>query len=144
MNIKKCGRHNVSKHIEIKGSEKHVTLDISLKIDSLYNIIITFSESKDKLGRSEKGLITSLYLKAKVRPHIYKKSRYVIGNVSKKDLLNIIREFEKLPYESYERKRPKHEPTDSYFYLARQLVRCMMRADTLYLHVYPVRKKRLL
>ena len=36
----------------------------------------------------------------------------------------------------YEKKRPKHESTDSYFYLARQLLKCMMRSDTLNLHDY--------
>ena len=45
-------------------------------------------------------------LKAKSSPKKYKKARYAIGNVSKKDLSKIIREFERLPYESYERKRP--------------------------------------
>ena len=53
--------------------------------------------------------------------------------------MKIIKEFEILPYESYEKKRPKHEPTDKYFYLARQLANYMMRADDLNLHVYPVR-----
>ena len=53
--------------------------------------------------------------------------------------MKIIKEFEKLPYESYEKKRHKHEPTDSYFNLTRQLEKCMMRADALNLHVYPVR-----
>ena len=37
------------------------------------------------------------------------------------------------------RKRPKHEPTDSYFYLARQLAKCMMRANAFNFHVEPVR-----
>ena len=60
------------------------------------------------MGLSGKGLITSLGIKAKVRPHKYKKERYAIGNVSKKDLSKIIREFEKLPYEIYEKKRTKH------------------------------------
>ena len=60
-------------------------------------------------------MIASLGFKAKVRPHKYKKARYAIGNVSKKDLSKIIREFEKLPYESYEMKRPKNEPNYSYF-----------------------------
>ena len=64
-------------------------------------------------------------------PHKYKKAMYAIGNVSKKDLSNIITKFEKLPYESYEKKRPKKEPIDSYFYLERQLVKCMMRYDAL-------------
>ena len=68
-----------------------------------------------------------------------KKARYSIRNFSKKDLSKIIREFEKLSYKIYERRRPKHEPTDSYFYLSRQLTKCMMRAVSLHSHVYPVR-----
>ena len=62
---------------------------------------------------SGNGLIISLCFKAKVRPHKFKKARYAIGNISKKDLSKIIREFEKLPYETYEKKRPKYEPTYS-------------------------------
>ena len=53
----------------------------------------------------------------------------------------IIREFEKLPYESYEKNRPNHEPTDSNFYLARHLAKCMMRTDAFNSHGYPVRTK---
>ena len=96
MNMKNCGRRKVRKHKEIKGSDKVVTLDISAKFDSLNNKKTKSSESKVKLGRSEKGLVTALALKTKVRSKRYKKSRYVIGNVSMKDLLNIIKEFEKL------------------------------------------------
>ena len=59
-----------------------------------------------------------------------------MGNVSKKELSKIIREFEKFEKLPYEKKRPKHEPTDSYFYLARQLAKCMMRADALNWHGY--------
>ena len=39
--------------------------------------------------------------------------------------------MEKLPYE---KKRPKHEPNDSYFNLSRQLAKCMMRSDNLSWH----------
>ena len=46
VNMKNCGRHNVRKHMDIKGSDKCVTLDISLKIDSLDKMKITSSESK--------------------------------------------------------------------------------------------------
>ena len=95
---------------------------------------ITSSESKYNLGISEKGLITSLVIKVEVRSHKYKKASYAIVNVSKKYLSMIIKEFEKLPYESYEKKRPKHEPTDSYFYLERQLLKCTMRDDALNSH----------
>ena len=83
--------------------------------------------------------MNSLGIKAKESPNKYKKARYAIGNVNKKDLSNIIREFDKLPYKSYEKRRPKREPTDSSFYLARWLAKCMMRADVLILQVYPVR-----
>ena len=64
-----------------------------MKFDSMEKMRITSSEPKDYLGRSGKRLITSLGLKAKVRPHKYKKSRYDIGIISKKDLSNIIKEF---------------------------------------------------
>ena len=95
VNMKNCGCRNVRKHREIKGIDRYVTLDISLEFENLDKMKTTSSESKEKLERSGKGLITFLYFKAKVRPHKYKKARYAIGNVSKKDLSKIIREFEK-------------------------------------------------
>ena len=64
-------------------------------------------------------MITSLGLQAKIRPQKYKKAWYAIGNVSKKGLSKIFREFEKFEKLPYDKKRPKHEPTDSYFYLSR-------------------------
>ena len=69
VNMKNCGRCNVRRYREIKGSDKYVTLDILLKFDSLNNMKITSSESKDDLGRSGKGLITSLGLKVKSSPN---------------------------------------------------------------------------
>ena len=94
--MKNCGCRKVKKHKEIKGSYKCVTLNISENFDSLNNMETTSSESKGKLGRSGKGLVTDLDLKTKTRSKKYKKSRYAIGNVSMKDLSNIIKEFEKL------------------------------------------------
>ena len=81
-------------------------------------------------------MITSLGFNTKSRLQKYKKARYAIGNVSKKDLSKIIREFEKFERLSSEKKRPKHEPTDSYFYPARQLAKCMMRYNTRDWHNY--------
>ena len=43
VNMKNCGPCNVSKHKDIKGSDKYVTLDISLKFDSLDTMKITSS-----------------------------------------------------------------------------------------------------
>ena len=49
VNMKNCGRRNIRKHQEIKVIDKYVTLDISLKFDSLVNVRNTSSESKGKL-----------------------------------------------------------------------------------------------
>ena len=67
VNMKNCGRRKVRKHKDIMGSEKCVTLNVSEKFDSLNNLETTSSESKGKLGRSGKGLVTALALKTKVR-----------------------------------------------------------------------------
>ena len=66
VNMKNCGRCNVSKHRDIRGSDKYVTLDISMKFDSMDKTKIKYSESKEKLEISGKGLITYLGFKAKV------------------------------------------------------------------------------
>ena len=71
---------------DTKGSDKFITLDISLKFGVLDKMKIKSSEPIDNLVRSGKGLITSLGIKAKASPKKYKKSKYAIGNVSKKYL----------------------------------------------------------
>ena len=127
--MKNCGRRKVRKHKEIKGSDKCVTLNISEKFDSLNNMETTSSESKVRLGRSEKGLVTALDLKTKSRSKIYKKVRYAIGNVRMKELSNIIKEFEKFVKVPYVKVIPKHEPTSSYYHLVRCITECMMRSN---------------
>ena len=96
VNMKNFGRRKVRKHKKIKGSDKIVTLDVSAKFDIMNKMETTYSESKEKLERSGKGLLTALALKTKVRSQKYKKARYALVNVSMKDLFNIIKEFEKL------------------------------------------------
>ena len=62
----------------------------------------TSLESKEKLERSGKGLVTALDFKTKLRLQKCKKARYAIGNVSEKGLSKIIKDFEKIgkiPYE---------------------------------------------
>ena len=101
VNMKNFGRCKVRKNKEIKGSDKCVTLNIyeilniSEKFDDLNKMETTSSESKVELERSGKGLVTALVLNTKARSKRYKKARYVIGNVSMKDLSNKIKEFEK-------------------------------------------------
>ena len=95
MNMKHCGCRNVRKHREIKDSYKCIILEMSLKFGSLDRIIITVLEQKYYLGRSGKGLNTSLSLNTNIRSNRYKNGRYVITNVSTKDISKIIKEFEK-------------------------------------------------
>ena len=83
------------------------------------------------MERSGKGLITYLGFNTKARPEKYKKARYAIGNVSEKDIYKIIKEFEKIEKLPYEKKRPKHEPTEIYIHLSMQLEKCIMRSDKL-------------
>ena len=54
--MKNCGYRNFSKHKEVKGSDKYVTLDISSKFDSLDKMKITSSKSKETMEISEKGV----------------------------------------------------------------------------------------
>ena len=97
VNMKNYGRHNVRKYREIKDGKKYITLEIFLKFVSLDNMRIAYSEPKYYLGRSGKGLITSMDLKTNVRSNKNKKSRYAITNVSMKDISKMIKDFEKLP-----------------------------------------------
>ena len=78
---------------------------------------------------SGKGLVSTLAFKTKVRSSKYKKGRYAIDNFREKDILKIIKEFEKFEKLPYEKKKPKHEPTESYFHTATEIAKCMMRSD---------------
>ena len=74
-------------------------------------------------------MVTALSLKTKVRSKKYKMARYVSGNVSMKDLLNIIKDFAKIVKLPYVKRIPKHEPTSSYYHIVRCIAKCMMRSD---------------
>ena len=81
-------------------------------------------------------MVTALDFKTKVRLQKYKKERYAIGNVSEKDLLNIIKEFEKIVKVPYVKRIPKHEPTSRYFHIVRCIAECIMRSDEHNWHVH--------
>ena len=53
--MKNCGRHNVRKHKEIKGSDKYVTLDISSKFDSLDKMKSHLQSQKENWKDQERG-----------------------------------------------------------------------------------------
>ena len=94
--MKNCGRRNVRKHKVIKGSDKYVNLEISLKFDNLYKMKITSSESKGKLERSVKGLVTSLGFKSKATPQKYKKEGTPSEMSVRRTFLRLLRSLRKL------------------------------------------------
>ena len=67
VNMKLYGRRNVRKHREIKNDDKYIALEISLELDCLDKIEVTSPESSDYLGRSGKGLNTTLTLRNKIK-----------------------------------------------------------------------------
>ena len=99
---------------------------------------ITYSEPKDYVVRSVKGLIASLVIKTIRGSKKIKKARLSITNVSLKDIYNIIKKFEDFPYEGYVRKRSTHMPTYSYLYPSRDLSKCIMIFN---IRVFPVRNQ---
>ena len=92
VNMKNCGRRKVRKHKEIKGSDKLVTLTISEKFDSPNKMKTHIFRVKKKIGNIKKGVgnHSGSQDQSKVAK-IQKKSRYAIGNVSEKDLSEIIK-----------------------------------------------------
>ena len=68
---------------------------------------------KKKIGNISKGVDYLTGFQDQSRVAKIKKARYAIGNVSKKYLSKIIREFEKFDKLPSEKKSPEHEPTDS-------------------------------
>ena len=101
-------------------------LKFSEKFDNLDKMETTSSESKVTIEGSGKWLVTALALKTKARSMKYKKARYDIGNISMKDLVNKIIEFEKFVKAPHFKNDPKHEPTLSYLHLVGCLWKCMM------------------
>ena len=103
VNMRNFGKRNFRKHRENKESDERVTykniyeiLKFSEKFDNLDKMETTSSGSKVKMEGSGKWLVTALALKTKARSTKYKMARYDIRNVSMKDLVNKIIEFENL------------------------------------------------
>ena len=105
VDMKNCGHRNVRKHGKLKYGEKYITLDVSLNFDSLDKMKITSSETKECLGILGKCFIAYLDINTIRRSNKNKKARCAINNLRLKYSYNIIKEFEKFPYEGYVQKR---------------------------------------
>ena len=92
VNMKSCGRRNVRKHRKIKNGEKYIRLDISYQIYCLDKREVTFSWTKDYMGRSGKGLNTSLNIKVK-RRNKKQNIRTVITDITNQYFRAFLREY---------------------------------------------------
>ena len=112
VNMTSCGRRNVRKHRDINNDEKYIILDICYKLDCLYKMEVTSSESKDYMGRPGKGLTTSLDLRTK-RSNQKQKERFAITNITNQDFRKFLKKFKNSHYLVYKSKRVHKEPTEA-------------------------------
>ena len=96
----------------------------------------TSSESKGKLGRSGKGLVTALAFKTKVRFAKIQKGNVCHRKCQPGGPFQDNQIVWKIVKVSYVKRIPKHEPTYSCFHLVRCIVECMMRSDEHNWHVH--------
>ena len=81
---------------------------------------------KRKIGEIMKGVGNRSGSQDQSKVEKYKKARYAIGNISMKNLSNIIKDFEKMVKVPYVKRIPKHEPTSSYYHLVGCITECML------------------
>ena len=118
------GRRNVSKHRNIKNGKKYIILEISFKLDCLEKREVTSSGSKEYMGRTGKGLTTSLALRPK-RLNKKQKARFAITNITNQDFRKLLKKFKNSPYLGYKTKQFQNEPTESYFFLIKYITKLM-------------------
>ena len=71
--------------------------------------------------RSGKWATTSLTLRTRRRPNNKQKARTDTTDVSLHKFVDILKEFKFVPYPEYRRKQAKNQPTEDYYFLARQI-----------------------
>ena len=107
-----CGRHNVRKLKEIKNVEQYTNSEISLKLDFMDNMEVTFSGSRNYVGRTVKGLNNSLTLRIRRRSNKKQKSNTDNTGVVTKNNMKLHEEVKDLPYLLYRKRQVKNEPTE--------------------------------
>ena len=77
----------------------------------MYNREATSSGSRNYMGRSGKGLTTSLTLRT-IIPNNKQKSRTAVNDITNQYLRNLLREFNNSPYLGYRKKQVHNEPIE--------------------------------
>ena len=108
------------KNREIDNYEQYIDLDISLKLDCLNKREVTSSVSRVFMGRSGKGLTTSLTPKTKITDK-KQKSRTAITDITHQEFIKLFKKFKNLPHLCYKKKQVHNEPTEADFFLIKHL-----------------------
>ena len=136
--MKNCGHRNIRKHRDIKDSDKYITWTYrwSLAVWTRWELHLQI----EKIIWEDQGRgWLPLWVSRPKKGQINTKRKGILSELSLWRTFQILSGILKKSYKSYERSSPKHYTTGSYFYLAIQILKCMMRADALNLENYPVR-----
>ena len=90
--MKNCERFNVRKHREINNGEKYIILYIYYKLGCMDKREVTYSESRDCMGRPGKGIPTSLTLRNKT-PNKKQKVGTTITAINNQDNRKLLKGF---------------------------------------------------
>ena len=120
MNMKSCGRFNVSKHRDIKNGDKYIILEIYPKLDCLCNRKVTYSESRYYIKILGKGMTNSLDLSTK-RLNKKQQARFTITEITKQDFRMLLKKFNNSPALCHNSKQVHNEPTKDYFFLIKHI-----------------------
>ena len=133
VNMTSFGRQNVRKHKEIKNIEQFIVLRVSLNLDCMYTMEVTYSESRDYVGRSGKRVTTSLTLNLK-KPNQEQKARTSNIAITNQDFREFLKKFKNLPYLGYKKKQVINEPTETYFFLIKDIYKTIKRKKHVMIH----------
>ena len=87
-------------------------MDISSKLSFLENREFTSSESEDYMGRTYKGITTSLDIRTK-RSNRKQNERFSVTGITNKDFRKLLKKFKISPYLGYKSKQVHNEPTEA-------------------------------
>ena len=119
VNMKICGRHNVTKYRDIKNGYRYIALDISSKLDSMNKREVIYSESRDYIGRSSDGLTIFMPLSTKI-PNKKQYAMFVITRITDQYFRKLLKEIKNIPDLGYKSKQAHNKPTEAYLFLITQ------------------------
>ena len=92
-----------------------------MELGCLYKRKVASSGPSDYVGRSGRGLTTSLNIRSRRMSKNKQKARNTNICVAIQTFVEILEEFKDVYYTGYSRKKAKNQPTKSYYFLVKQI-----------------------